>query len=181
MFARLLVDKGAARVYLGGRREQFLQKAIENIGNPKIAAVKCDVMNKDSLRAAADFVERDAGFLNLLICGAGLSGPEPAHLDDHTTLEEWAQGNFAADFQGYVDTFAANVAAPWYTTMAFLKLLDLGNKKQNLLQNSQVLITSPYAAFDRVASAGWAYCQSKTAATLAANQLARVLPQWDIR
>lgn len=78
-------------------------------------------------------------------------------------------------------TFAVNATSVWYTTMAFLPLLDRGNKAGNLSWSSQVVVTSSIAGFNRKAPGGWAYGQSKAAATHAAKALAVVLPTWGIR
>jgi NAD(P)-dependent dehydrogenase (short-subunit alcohol dehydrogenase family) len=62
-----------------------------------------------------------------------------------------------------------------------LKLLDNGNKKGNVEQSSQIILISSIAAFNREAPGGWAYGQSKAAATHIARQLSIVLPTWHIR
>ncbi|KAK2591673.1 hypothetical protein QQS21_010633 [Conoideocrella luteorostrata] len=180
MFAKSLIQNGAARVFIAGRREEVLQKAALSIG-PNVVPVKCDVTSKESLKAAVRLVEEDSGYLNLLVCNSGITGPLAGPLTNETTLEEWADGNFAPDMNAYVETFAVNTAAPWFTTMAFLKLLDMGNRKKNVTQQSQVIITSSIAGFNKTTTSGWAYGQSKTAAILAAKQLATALPRWNIR
>jgi NAD(P)-dependent dehydrogenase (short-subunit alcohol dehydrogenase family) len=65
--------------------------------------------------------------------------------------------------------------------MTFLPLLDAGNKKGNVQQTSQVLVTSSIAAFNKKAPGGYAYGQSKAAANLAVKHLSIVLPKWKIR
>ena len=65
--------------------------------------------------------------------------------------------------------------------MAFLKLLDNGNKRGNVSQSSQVIVTSSIAGFNKVATGGFAYGQSKAAATHVMKHLAVALPQWNIR
>jgi len=47
--------------------------------------------------------------------------------------------------------------------VAFLDLLDAGNKKRNLAQDSQVLVTSSIAGFSRFLASGYAYSTSKAA------------------
>ncbi|EFZ02719.2 short chain dehydrogenase family protein [Metarhizium robertsii] len=180
MFAKALIKNGAAKVYIAGRRLEVLEKAASSIG-PNAIPVQCDVTSKESLREAAKLVEKDSGYLNLLICNSGITGPSAPAVASETTLEEWADGNFARDVNEYVDTFAVNTVAVWYTTMAFLKLLGRGNEKKNVTQQSQVVITSSIAGFNKTSTAGWAYGQSKTAAILASKQLATALPRWNIR
>ena len=181
MMAKALVQNGAAKVYIVGRRLEVLQAAASQVGSAVIPVV-CDVTSKEELLSAAAFVEKDCGHLNLLICNSGVTGPMPPDaLTPETTLEQWADANLAIDSGKYLDTFAVNTVAVWYTTMAFLKLLDAGNKKGNVQQSSQVIVTSSIAAFNKKAPGGWAYGQSKTAATLATKQLAVMMPQWNIR
>jgi NAD(P)-dependent dehydrogenase (short-subunit alcohol dehydrogenase family) len=180
MFARALAKNGAAKVYIAGRRLEVLQKAASSIG-PNVIPVQCDVTSKDSIQEAVKLVEKESGFVNLLVCNSGVSGPSAPRPTPETTLEEFADSNFALDMNEYVNTFAVNTAAVWFTTMAFLKLLDQGNKKKNVTQQSQVVITSSIAGFNKTSTAGWAYGQSKTAAILASKQLATALPRWNMR
>lgn len=180
MLAKALAQNGAAKVYIAGRRLEVLQKAASSVG-PNVVPLQCDVTSKDSLAAAAATIEKDVGFLNLLVCNSGIGGPQIAPLKPETTLEEWAAANWAIDQDAYVNTFAVNTASVWYTTMACLKLLDSGNKKGNLQQTSQVIVTSSIASFNRKAPGGWPYGQSKAGATMAMKHLSVALPQWNIR
>ncbi len=56
-----------------------------------------------------------------------------------------------------------NVTGVFYTAVAFLDLLDAGNKQRNLPQDSQILVTSSVAGFSRFLNAGFAYSVSKAA------------------
>lgn len=180
MMAKALANNGAAKVYIAGRRLNVLQAAAASAGS-SVIPVKCDVTCKTSLEEAVAFIERDAGCLNLLVCNSGIGGPSVKPLTPETTLEEWASTNLAVDYDEYVNTFSVNAASVWYTSMAFLKLLDAGNKKRNMEQTSQIIVTSSIAALNKKAPGGWAYGQSKAATLLAAKQLAVALPQWNIR
>lgn len=98
-----------------------------------------------------------------------------------TSIEEWSRANLAIPTAEYQRTFSVNSTSVWYTTMACLPLLDRGNKKGNLDWSSQVVVTSSIAGFNRKAPGGFAYGQSKAAATHAVKMLAVVLPTWGIR
>ncbi|KFA54813.1 hypothetical protein S40293_00703 [Stachybotrys chartarum IBT 40293] len=180
MLAKALALNGASKVYIAGRRLEVLQAAAASIG-PNVIPVQCDVTSKTSLQEVVTFVENDAGYLNVLACNSGITGPQVKPITPETTLEQWSSDNFALDFDAYVNTFAVNTAAVWFTCMAFVNLLDKGNKKGNVQQTSQVIITSSIASFNKKAPGGWAYGQSKAGATMAAKQLAVALPQWNIR
>lgn len=180
MIAKALAKNGASKVYIAGRRLEVLQEAAESVG-PNVIPIQCDVVSKSSLQDAVAFVEKDAGYLNFLVCNSGIGGPQVPQVTPETTVEEWANNNFSVDFDDYVKTFAVNTASVWFTTMAFLKLLDGGNKKGNVEQTSQVVVISSIASFNKKAPGGWAYGQSKAAATSAMRHLSVVLPQWNIR
>lgn len=180
MITKALIANGASKVYIAGRRKDVLQAAAQSIGSSVIPVV-CDVTSKSSLKEAMSLIEGEEGFLNLLVCNSGIGGPQVKIAQEDTTVEAWAAQHLDVDFDAYVNTFAVNTASVWFTTMAMLPLLDRGNKKGNLQQASQVIVTSSIAAFNRKAPGGWAYGQSKAAATLAVKQLAVTLPQWNIR
>ena len=180
MIAKALAQNGAAKVYIAGRRLKVLEEAASAIGS-NVIPIQCDVTSKDELRTAVLTVEKEVGYLNLLVCNSGISGPSPPKLTPETTLEQWATANFDQKIEDYTNTFMVNVSSVWFTTMAFLMLLDAGNKKGNVTQSSQVVITSSIGGFNKKAPGGWAYNQSKAAVTHASKALGVALPQWNIR
>src|SRR3569833_96834 len=179
--ARALAEAGAEKVYIVGRRVEVLQAAAVSIGKPCVVPLYCDVTSKVSLESIVSVVETDAGYLNLLVCNSGVGGPQVKPPTDETTLDEWREQQLAVDMDEYNNVFKINTTAVWYTTMAFLKLLDYGNKKGNVAQSSQVVVRRSIAAFNKKAPGGWVYGQSKAAANHVVKQLAVVLPKWDIR
>ncbi|KAL2133727.1 hypothetical protein VTI74DRAFT_1853 [Chaetomium olivicolor] len=187
MMARALADAGAARVYIVGRRVEVLQAAASSINRPSvIVPLYCDVTSKVSLESIVSVVETDVGYLNLLVCNAGIAGPQVrAPVPGETTLEQWRDAQMAGDFEDWTNTFRVNASSVWFTAMAFLKLLGEGNKRGGFdgtgYVGSQVVVTSSIAGFNRAAPGGWAYGPSKAAATHIAKMLSGVLPTWGIR
>ncbi|KAK3682487.1 hypothetical protein B0T22DRAFT_471253 [Podospora appendiculata] len=182
MMAKALADAGAHRVYIVGRRVEVLQAAAAAMDRPTVVVpLYCDVASKISLQSIVSVVETDVGFLNLLVCNAGVAGPQVAAPDADTPIDAWRDRQLETDFNEFTDTFKVNATGVWYTAMAFLKLLDQGNKRGNVVQSSQVVVTSSIGGFNRKAPGGWAYGPSKAAATHIAKQLAVVLPTWNIR
>ncbi|KAJ9133083.1 NAD(P)-binding protein [Pleurostoma richardsiae] len=181
MMARALAEAGAHRVYIVGRRVEVLQAAAAQIGKPSVVPLYCDVTSKISLESIVSVVEKDAGYLNLLICNSGVGGPHVKQPGPETTIEEWRAQQLAVDMDDYTSTFNVNCTAVWYTAMAFLTLLDAGNKKGNVEQKSQVIVTSSIGGFNKKAPGGWVYGQSKAAATHIVKQLSVTLPHWGIR
>lgn len=152
MMAKALAENGAT-VYILGRRAEVLEAAVKSIGRPEtVRALVCDVTSKDSLQAAADAVRAQSGHLNLLVCNSGIGGPQTPRpsADAQMTLEEFARANWEVPVEDYTHTFAVNTSAVWYTTLAFLTLLDAGNKKGNVFQKSQVIATSSIGGFNKV-------------------------------
>ncbi|KAM0410961.1 hypothetical protein ACHAPD_010780 [Fusarium lateritium] len=180
MFVKALLQNGASKVYIAGRRKEKLDEVVSSLGD-RVVGVQCDVTSKEDLQNTVSQIEKDAGYINLLVCNSGIGGPQVKPITPETSLEEWAKTNFDTDFNAYVNTFAINTASVWFTSMAFLELLKKGNEKGNVEQTSQIIVTSSIAAFNKKAPGGWAYGQSKAGAVHAAKQLAVALPQWNIR
>jgi len=184
MIAKALAHNGASKVYIAGRRPDVLSKAATELGPDIVVPLVCDVTSEASLKAAAGVVTAEVGHLNLLVCNSGIGGPqakEPAADDATTSAADWAAVNLAHGFGEYVRTFEVNTAAVWYTTMAFLGLLEKGNAARNVAWSSQVVVTSSIGGFNKKAPGGWAYGQSKAATNLLVKQLAVLLPRWNIR
>ncbi|KAI8626445.1 short chain dehydrogenase [Xylariaceae sp. FL1651] len=181
MMAKALVANGAAKVYILGRRLSKLQEAASSIGSPNVVPITCDVTSIEALQAAVSQIEQDAGFVNLLVCNSGIGGPHGIRPKPETTLDEFIAANMAVPVEEYTSTFAVNTSAVWYTTMAFLKLLDAGNARANVEQKSQVVAVGSIAGFNKINTGGFAYGQSKAACTHLIKQLSLSLPQWNIR
>lgn len=180
MMTAALAQNGAAKVYILGRRQQVLDEAAAAIG-PNVIPVVCDVSSKESLQAAATSIRDDAGFINLLVCNAGIGGPQVKPPSEGMSAADWAAQHLEHAKEDYTRTFDVNVSSVWYTAMSFLALLEQGNTRANVPQSSQVITTSSIGAFNKMAPGGWAYGQSKVGAALLAKHLAATLPQWNIR
>jgi len=178
--ARALALNGAAKVYICGRREEPLLAAAASVPTGTIIPHVCDITSKEALSSFAQRVESETGHVNLLVANSGILGPTVA-VPPTPTLQDFAAAHWAADDSVYSRTFDVNVTATWYTVLAFLDLLDKGNKKENVEQKSQVVATSSLAAFNRAAPAGFAYGQSKAAVVHMMKSLATTLLPWDIR
>ncbi len=181
MMTKALVENGASKVYILGRRLEKLKETAASI-SPNVIPLQCDVTSKPDLQQAVQQVEQQVGYVHLLVCNSGITGPSPGvQNNEDVTLDEFVDKNLALDFDAYTNTFAVNVTAVWFTAMAFLRLLDKGNKQGGLEQKAQVIVTSSLAGYNKRAPAGFAYGQSKAAATHAMKHLANQLPKWGIR
>ncbi|KAK4189400.1 Rhamnolipids biosynthesis 3-oxoacyl-reductase [Podospora australis] len=184
MIAKALADAGAARVYIVGRRVDVLQQAAASITSRPgvVVPLYCDVTSKISLESVVSVVETDVGYLNLVVCNAGIGGPQIKPPVPGTSLEDWRDAQMSGDFEDWNNTFKVNSTSVWFTAMAFLKLLGEGNKRNTTPGvSSQVIVTSSIASFNKKAPGGFAYGPSKAAATHIAKTLSNILPEWGIR
>lgn len=108
MMARALVAAGAARVYIVGRRVDVLQEAANSINRPSVVVpLYCDVTSKVSLESVVSVVETDVGHLDLLVCNAGIGGPQAKPpVKGVTSLEEWWGTLFFLIFLEYSTLFS---------------------------------------------------------------------------
>ena len=176
-----LAANGADKVYILGRRLETLNDCAAY--NPNvIVPVQCDITSKSDLQKSAEKVQREVGYLNVLICNSGIGGPESTKLGPTSTLDDFIKINWEHEVEDYVKTFEVNTAGYWYTSLAFMKLLHLGNEKKNVPQRSQVIATCSTLGFGRLApTARFAYGQSKAASTHMMKQLATSLVPYSIR
>ncbi|KAF2665735.1 NAD(P)-binding protein [Microthyrium microscopicum] len=145
MAAQALAANGA-KVYITGRRAEVLEKASKwhdpNGGTGSIiASVTTDVTSKDDLEKLVDYISSKEKHVDLLITAAGISGPkaEPdtkdakdlkAKLWDNESFEDWNK------------TMTTDVSAVYFTTVAFLPLLQAGSNVKGHLTASVIVISS---------------------------------------
>ena len=76
--AKQLLDCGAT-VYIAGRKQEKLEKAILTLHNPaKLRAFALDIRETESIRHLADMIEAQSGRLDILVNNAGGQFPSPA-------------------------------------------------------------------------------------------------------
>ncbi|KAG0645766.1 Short-chain dehydrogenase reductase SAT3 [Hyphodiscus hymeniophilus] len=183
MMARALALNGAHKVYIVGRRKEVLETAAKSVSTNNIIPIVGDVTSKESLTSVVSIIKREVGYINVLIANSGTLGPQASQPVDPKTssVEDFQKAFFEAPMEDYTQTFTVNTSAVWYTIIAFLGLLDKGNKKGNVEQKSQVIATGSIGAFNRNVPGGFAYGQSKAAVTHLIKQLATSLVPYDIR
>ncbi|KAI0123559.1 hypothetical protein BJ170DRAFT_709138 [Xylariales sp. AK1849] len=148
--------------------EQSLQDAAKTGVNGNIIPIVGDVSDKASLQKIAEQVRKEQGFINLLFANAGISGPNHASAEVQKKLFEPGMDEFTSALH-------VNNTAVFYTAVAFLDLLDAGNKKRNLPQDSQILVTSSIAGYSRHLASSFSYSTSKAAVTHLVKMLSTFL------
>lgn len=167
--ARALDANGAKAVYIVGRRENTLNEAAQSATNGNIIPVVGDVTDKSSLTAIANRIRQDHGYVDFLFANAGVAGPrvreylpkkEPG---EKPTIQELQDALWKPETGEFSNALHVNCTGVFYTMVAFLDLLDAGNKIRNIPQDSQILVTSSVAAFSRNLASSFAYSTSKAA------------------
>lgn len=137
--------------------------------------------SKSDLKAAAQHVKEQSGYVNLVIANAGINGPTLYDLPQNPSFEQFRDFIQAWDVSECNQTFAINTTAVFTTMVAFLDLLDQGNKAGNVGQKSQFLAVTSVGAYNRMPLAGFIYNSSKAAAVHLVKQFATSMAPYGIR
>lgn len=119
--------------------------------------------SKDDLSKIVEHITKADGFINVLVANSGTVGPSLEGLKPDFTILQIQDFLWRDDMDDFTNTYHVNTSAVFYCVIAFLGLLDAGNKKGNVEQRSQVIATSSIGGFNRTPFAGYAYETSKAA------------------
>ncbi|MFG2538929.1 SDR family oxidoreductase [Streptomyces sp. NPDC048511] len=158
--ARRLIEAGHT-VYAGARDPRLGQEAAERLG---ARFVQLDITDDDSVEAAAAFVRKDAGRLDVLVNNAGIVG-----------VRKPVGEVTGADMRS---TYETNVFGAVRVTRAFLPLLEAG--KDSVVVNVSSGLGSLAATNDptrvEFSVAALDYNSSKTALVMVTSQYAKAYP-----
>ncbi|KAI1408738.1 NAD(P)-binding protein [Hypoxylon sp. FL1857] len=193
MIAKALAGAGAKKVYLLGRRKSVVESSAAQ--DPSFVPIVCDISSKESLQSAVDLITKDTGYINLLVANSGIIGPGKSFNPDFT-IKQLRQHLFDnVSMEEFTETFHINVTATYFTMLAFLELLDAGNKNalkggfgapidegSNLPSiQSQVIITASLSGFSRDRVSSPAYSGSKSAIIHLTKHSSTNLARYEIR
>ncbi|KAK0736722.1 hypothetical protein B0T21DRAFT_411867 [Apiosordaria backusii] len=196
--AQALAANGASKIYLLGRRKEVLEAAA--LTNPFVLIpLQCDVTSETSLQAAVDTITEQSGFINLLVANSGVLGPVNG-FDPSLSISELRASMFnQKTMNEMTDCLNVNVTGAFFTIVAFLELLDKGNKHAVSGKGakvfgrpdkpgsdvpsiqSQVIVTSSIAAYSRMSASKPAYAASKAAILHLTKQASSNLARFGIR
>ncbi|CAG8025406.1 unnamed protein product [Penicillium olsonii] len=193
---RALAVNGAKRVFILGRRKKVLEDAARDIvcslvsrptttndlqGLDNVIPVQCDITNQQALKTAVTFIENEVGYIDLLVANSGIAGPAGS-VGPNASISQVQETLYNIPMEEFTNTFHVNSTGVFYTIIAFLSLLDAGNK-DTTYQNarSQVITTSSIGGFNRKITAGFGYTASKAATTMMMKVLATYLVPYRIR
>lgn len=179
MMARALASNGAAKVYITGRRLNKLQETAE--GYPNIVPIQGDATDKDSLKAAADQIKAESGYVNLVIANSGVSGPG-VKLQQDPSLAQVQEHFWSYSAEDLNNVWAVNNTGAFFTMDAFLELLDAGNKSQKTVGiQSQVIFVASIAGYSRTLATTVAYVPSKAASVQQVKLFSSYFAKYGIR
>jgi NAD(P)-dependent dehydrogenase (short-subunit alcohol dehydrogenase family) len=163
-------------------------------------AIQGDVSSTESIQAVAATIEKNHGYINLLVNNAGIAlntnpqplrttptenEPAPEGATPHPGIRELqAQLLGAGTRADWATTFDINVTGSHYTTLAFMALLEAGNRSPWGLRGvtSQVIFVASVAAFRRDSMQfTFSYALSKSAVVHMAKSFTNILSGWKIR
>ncbi|EMC97527.1 hypothetical protein BAUCODRAFT_68069 [Baudoinia panamericana UAMH 10762] len=172
MASQALAANGA-KVYITGRRMEALENAAKSHhpaegsdvkGGQIIPAGPCDVTKKDDLEKLVKEIQSKEKFIHLLMCNAGVGGPKTVpdeedagdlkkKLWENESVEEWN------------DTYKVDVTSVYFTTVAFLPLLQAAIEPNGPLPRfaPSVITTSSMSGMMRHAQGHFAYNAAKGA------------------
>jgi NAD(P)-dependent dehydrogenase (short-subunit alcohol dehydrogenase family) len=183
MITTALALNGARRVYIVGRRVDVLKQAALSIDPEVVTPIPGDITSEESLLAVVARVEADIGYVNLVVANAGVMGPRPLKAgpdDPPPSIAEYRAHALKTPMKDFTSTYAVNATSVHYTALAFLELLDAGNKRNPDLR-SQIIATSSIGGFSRLAGASFAYSSSKAAVTHMMKMMATAFTPYRIR
>lgn len=163
-----------AKVYITGRTEEKLDRVSELYSKEipgQIIPIAADVTSKESIQKLVDEISAKESKLHILINNAGISSPtqntDPADpkalqeelFNNQSTVEEWEQ------------VMRTNVTQLFFTTTAFLPLLNKGTEDEHAWSSTVVNISS-ISGLVKSAQHHFAYNASKAAAVHVTKMLA---------
>ncbi|TFK52243.1 short-chain dehydrogenase [Heliocybe sulcata] len=148
MIAQGFATNGA-KVYITGRRREVLDKvASEWKGAGSLVPLAMDVTDKESIMNARKEVEAKDGKLHILVNNSGQTGPRSGFMNDPNAPERKDADTFGLalfnneSMEGWKDLYAVNTFSIFFTTSAFLGLLDKGSKDRTRYTSCVINITS---------------------------------------
>lgn len=169
MAAQALAANGA-KVYILGRRMEALEKAAKSHnpstehGGAIIPLGSFDVRKKEDLEKAIEELKKKEKHLNLLICNAGVAGAKAEPEEDNAeNLQKHIWENETVD--AWQQTYETDVTAVYFTTVAFLPLLQAGLKPNGSLEKFEpsVIVISSMSGMMRHAQGHFSYNAAKGA------------------
>ncbi|KAK0864262.1 hypothetical protein LTS02_006086 [Friedmanniomyces endolithicus] len=186
MLARTLEANGA-KVYITGRRMEKLQEAAKLAEHGNIIPVQGSTTSHDDMQRIVDQVTKETGYMDVLVANAGMTTfdaspnarPIPTAKSSVAEVRDY-YFNYRPQ-EVWTETLETNIAAVFTTSMAFLELLDAGNKRRDKdAPTSQIIAIGSVGGLTRFTNS-FIYNASKAAVTHLMKNLGAFFVPFDIR
>ncbi|KAJ5225596.1 hypothetical protein N7468_006821 [Penicillium chermesinum] len=183
MAAQALAVNGS-KVYITGRTKEKLDRVAEiyNKNIPgQIIPIVADITDKASIDELVKNISSKESSLDILINNAGIStGSQDTEQEDPHKLRRSLFEDDAADIQAWDDTFRTNVTQLFFTTTAFLPLIQKSTEKHRGWSGTVINISS-ISGIVKVSQHHFAYNASKAAAIHLTKMLAHEITSSSLR
>ncbi|CAL5874532.1 uncharacterized protein PFLUO_LOCUS8828 [Penicillium psychrofluorescens] len=163
-----------AKVYITGRTGEKLERVAELYGKNipgQIIPITADITSKESIKKLADEISSKESKLHILINNAGISSAHhTTEYEDPKELQEELFHN-TTTFEEWENVMRTNVTQLFFTTTAFLPLLNKGTEEERGWSSTVVNISS-ISGIIKSAQHHFAYNASKAAAIHLTKMLA---------
>ena len=135
----------------------------------------CDVTSKSELESLVKSIESKEKYLTLLIAAAGISGPK-GHPDTSDASKLKSQ-LWAEEVDSWNQTYSADVTSVFFSTVAFLPLLQAAPQGQN----PSVIVISSMSGLMRDSQAHFSYNAAKAATAHLSRMMSKEFAKTGVR
>lgn len=166
LMATQALAANGAKVYITGRRKEVLENAAKHHtpedGGQIIPVGPCDVTSKEDLDELVKQISSKEKFINLLITNAGISGPKG--IPESASAPELQESLWNAEtFSDWNEVMNTNVSSVYFTTVAFLPLLQSALENGHSPRSPSVIVISSMSGLMRNSQGHFAYNAAKGA------------------
>ncbi|KAL8992897.1 MAG: hypothetical protein Q9169_006751 [Polycauliona sp. 2 TL-2023] len=163
----LNIRSKGAKVYITGRRVEVLENAAKTHSPDDAGQIipigPCDVTSKEQLAKLVQDISSKEKHINLLVANAGISGPKGIPENSDATQMSKDLWNSESPPE-WADVFNTNVTSVYFTTLAFLPLLQASQDHPNHATRSpSVIVISSMSGIMRNSQGHFAYNAAKGA------------------
>lgn len=186
LMATQALSANGAKVYITGRRTEVLEKAAQShdpqkhkadIDGEIIPIGPTDVRSKDDLQQLCREIEAKEGYLSLLVAAAGVPGPKEPSPDTTDARELKSKLWDSESVEEWNETYSADVTSVYFTTLAFLPLLQAAPKDHY----SSVIVISSMSGMMRDSQSHFAYNAAKAATAHLSKMMSKEFARFGVR
>lgn len=186
LMATQALSANGAKVYITGRRTEALERAAQEhspqrqnapIHGNIIPIGPTDVRSKDDLQQLVSEIEAREGYLSLVVAAAGIPGPKEPRPDTDDAKEFKKQLWDSESVDEWNETFNSDVTSVYWTTLAFLPLLQAAPKDHY----SSTIVISSMSGMMRHSQAHFSYNAAKAATAHLSKMMSKEFAGFGVR